>query len=251
MYEAESIKIVLIGESGVGKTSIISQFTTHKFDRYCQASLNSQFTTKIIDFPEYEQSLKLDIWDTVGQEQYRSLAKIFYKDAKVIVFVYDITSIDSFNAIKNYWYNETKNYANKSPLLVLVANKDDLYESEKISVKEGKKYADEINALFIRTSATSNMRVNLLFENISKKLIDPEYDINDNDYNNNIGDDKLLKEINELKSIKSGTTNKTNKTNRTNRTIKSNRTKQLDKFDEKIKIENDESNNINVKKKCC
>ena len=246
MYEPESIKIVLIGESGVGKTSIISQFTTHKFDRYCQASLNSQFTTKIIDFPEYEQSLKLDIWDTVGQEQYRSLAKIFYKDAKVILFVYDITSIDSYNAIKNYWYNETQNYANKNPLLVLVANKDDLYEGEKISVKEGKKYADEINALFIRTSATSNMRVNLLFENIGKKLIDPEYDINVN--HNNIGDDKLLKEINELKSIKSGTTNKTN---RTNRTMKSNRTKQLDKNNEKIKIENDENNNINVKKKCC
>ena len=100
MNDPESVKVVLIGESGVGKTSIISKFTTNVFDPQCPPSLNSQFITKTLEFPVYNKSIKFDIWDTVGQEKYRSLAKIFYRDAKVIIFVYDITSEPTFNAIK-------------------------------------------------------------------------------------------------------------------------------------------------------
>ena len=108
MSDTESIKVVLLGESGVGKTSIISQFTTHTFDPHRETSLSAQFISKTTEFPDLGQSIKFDIWDTVGQEKYRSLAKIFYKDARVIIFVYDITTANSFQSIKDYWYNETK-----------------------------------------------------------------------------------------------------------------------------------------------
>lgn len=199
MSETETIKVVLLGESGVGKTSIISQFSENKFDPYCQSSLNSQFITKILEFSEYKKSLKFDIWDTLGQEKYRSLSKIFYRDADVIILVYDITYEYSFTSIKNFWYSEIKNNADKNPFLILVANKSDLYKNEKISLKEGKNYAKEINAIFVETSASSNIQINNLFENIGKKIIDPEYEINTNENHlNNIIYDKESKKRNEL-----------------------------------------------------
>ena len=237
MNEPETKKVVLIGDSGVGKTSIISRFTTHKFDRGCQMSLNSQFTQKTMEFPKYNKSLQFDIWDTVGQEKYRSLTKIFYKSADVIIFVYDITSENSFNSIKNYWYTETINNTDKNPILVLAANKSDLYKDEKINNSEGKNYANEIKAIFGKISALSNSGINRLFENIGKKIIDPDF---------NYQDEKLLREINDLKSIKSHNTNKTKISNKTNITNQTNQTKSLE-IDNRIKLEG----NTKEKKKCC
>ena len=176
MDEPESIKVVLLGESGVGKTSIISQFTTHKFNPRCATSVSAQFISKTIEFPEFGQSIKFDIWDTVGQEKYRSLAKIFYKDAKVIIFVYDITTQYSFKGIKEYWYDETKNNTDNSPILALVANKIDLYGDQQVDNKDGQEFADKIGAIFQTTSALSDTGINKLFENIGKKYFIPNFD---------------------------------------------------------------------------
>ena len=133
MSDPESIKVVLLGESGVGKTSIISQFTTHKFDPHRETSLSAQFTSKSLDFPDLGQSIKFDIWDTVGQEKYSSLAKIFNKDAKVIIFVYDVTTENSFQSLKNYWYDETKSNWDGTPILTVVGKKIDLYNEIKVN----------------------------------------------------------------------------------------------------------------------
>ena len=88
----------------------INQFIAKKFNPRCATSVSAQFVSKIINFPELEKSIKFDIWDTVGQEKYRSLAKIFYKDAKVIIFVYDITKEFSFNSVKSGPLNFNKNF---------------------------------------------------------------------------------------------------------------------------------------------
>ena len=181
MDEPESVKVVLLGESGVGKTSIISQFTTNKFNPRCATSVSAQFISKTIEFPNYGKSIKFDIWDTVGQEKYRSLAKIFYKDAKVIIFVYDIVTDYSFSALKDFWYKETINNADNDPIFAIVANKIDLYQDQKVSNNDGKAFADEINAIFQTTSALSNAGINTLFENIGKKIIMPNYDYKAND----------------------------------------------------------------------
>ena len=183
------VKVVLLGESGVGKTSIISQFTANKFNPRCPTSVSAQFISKIINFPQYNKRLKFDIWDTVGQEKYRSLAKIFYKDARIIIFVYDITTEFSFTAIKDFWYKETKECADYDPILALVANKIDLYQDEQVSNDEGKKYADEINAIFQNTSALSNSGIDKLFENLGKKFIDPSYDYKNPAIEENVSDD--------------------------------------------------------------
>ena len=170
------VKVVLLGESGVGKTSIISQFTANKFNPRCPTSVSAQFISKIIKFPQYNKSIKFDIWDTVGQEKYRSLAKIFYKDARVIVFVYDITTEYSFNELKNYWYEETKANSDGNPILAVVGNKIDLYNDQKVSNNEGKEFAEKIGAIFQTTSALSDSGITNLFENIGKTYLIPNYD---------------------------------------------------------------------------
>ena len=176
MEEPESVKVVLLGESGVGKTSIISQYTTNKFDPRCPTSVSAQFISKLMDFPDYKKTIKFDIWDTVGQEKYRSLAKIFYKDAKIIIFVYDITSEFTFNSLKEFWYKESINNADNEPIFAVVANKIDLYKKQEIDNNVGKAYADEINAIFQTTSAMSNSGINTLFNHLGKKIINPDYD---------------------------------------------------------------------------
>ena len=196
MYEPEPVKVVLLGESGVGKTSIISQFTTNKFNPRCATSVSAQFISKTIEFPKYDKAIKFDIWDTVGQEKYRSLAKIFYKDAKIIIFVYDITTEFSFNALKDFWYKEAINTADNDPIFALVANKVDLYKEQQVDNNDGKAFADEIKAIFQTTSALSNSGISKLFDNLGKKIIMPDFDYKADD---NEAKENFMKKKNEEK----------------------------------------------------
>ena len=179
----ETVKAVLVGESGVGKTSIISRFITDSFDPEVLSSSSAQFISKTIKLNE-QTSIKFDIWDTAGQEKFRSLAKIFYKDAKIIIYVYDITDKKSFDEIKNYWYKETSENFTGDVILALIGNKIDLYENEQVTDEEGKKFANQINAIFKTTSALSNIGINWLFENLGKKVLNPNYDYTVDDNKN-------------------------------------------------------------------
>ena len=176
MSTPETVKVVLLGESGVGKTSIISQFTAGKFDPDCVTSLSAQFISKIIELPNIKKSIKFDIWDTAGQEKYRALAKIFYKDAKVILLVYDITSQKSFEELKNYWYEQIKLNADTDIIIGVVANKSDLYGSQAVQNDEAEKFAEKIKAIFQSTSAKSDQGITSLFDNIGQKYFNPNYD---------------------------------------------------------------------------
>ena len=197
MDEPTSVKVVLLGESGVGKTSIINQFISKKFNPKMSTSVSAQFTSKIMEFPEQNRTLRFDIWDTVGQEKYRSLTKIFYKDAKIIIFVYDITTEYSFNALQTYWYTETVDNTDGEPIYAVCANKYDLYDKAVVKTEDGKKFADKIKAIFQNTSAKSDTGINILFENLGKKIINPNYDyknlkkeniiLNESNNNNNDG----------------------------------------------------------------
>ena len=192
MSGLDSVKVVLLGEAGVGKTSIIHQFTYHQFDPDCISSISAQFISKTIDYRGYG-AIKYDIWDTAGQERYRSMAKIFYKDAKVIIFVYDITSEPTFDGMKNYWYEQIKINCEKDAILAVVANKNDLYNDQKIPDEDGQKFADEIGAIFQSTSALSDSGITNLFDHIGKKLIDPDYNYKEQDNNAKIKFEKKLK----------------------------------------------------------
>ena len=109
--ENSIFKVVLLGESGVGKTSIISRYINNTFKSQLMSTPGANFVTKNVIMEDDNQSIKFEIWDTAGQERYRALAKVFYKNAAVCVLVYDITRKTSFNELKNYWYKEIKENA--------------------------------------------------------------------------------------------------------------------------------------------
>ncbi len=109
--DTKTIKVVLVGESGVGKTCIISRFITNKFNNDEVSTDCASFATKTLSFNDNKKKIKFDVWDTAGQEIYRSIGKIFYNDAKVVILVYDISNKKSFIEIKNYWYESIKENA--------------------------------------------------------------------------------------------------------------------------------------------
>ena len=105
----QEFKLVLLGESGVGKTSIIKRYIKDEFDDGQIATKCASFDTKVIKVDEFKESyIKLNIWETAGQEKYRSLSKIFYKNANAAILVYDVTNKKSFEEIKDYWYSQVK-----------------------------------------------------------------------------------------------------------------------------------------------
>ena len=106
--QAINCKVVLLGKSGVGKTSIISRYTTNIFKDSLMATPGANFITKKLYMPEENETIKFEIWDTAGQERYRALAKVFYKNASSCILVYDITNKISFEEIKTYWVPELK-----------------------------------------------------------------------------------------------------------------------------------------------
>ena len=108
---AINCKVVLIGESGVGKTSIIARYITNTFRTQQLPTTGANFVSKMVILEDENKSIKFELWDTAGQEKYRSLAKVFYKNARVCILVYDITRKTSFEELKNFWVGEIKENA--------------------------------------------------------------------------------------------------------------------------------------------
>ena len=118
---AKTCKVVLLGESGVGKTCIIARFINNTFEDNIMSTTGASYAGKTMSFDELNgQSIKFEIWDTAGQEKYRALTKIFYKDAGVAILVYDITRKESFDEIKNYWFNQIKEFAPKNISKIII-----------------------------------------------------------------------------------------------------------------------------------
>ena len=171
-------KVVLVGESGVGKTCILDQYIRKKFTEGQFPTLAAQFCRKNFKLSD-GRSITLDIWDTAGQEKFRSLNRIFYKNAKAVVLVYDITDKKSFDEIKNYWYDQIKQNCASNVIIAIAANKCDLYEEKEISDEEGEEFAKSKDAFFAFTSAKNDSGITNLFENIAMKILEPNFDLND------------------------------------------------------------------------
>ena len=195
----DTIKVVLIGESGTGKTSIIQQYAYKMFDPDCATSISSQYISKVITFPDLNKSVRLEIWDTAGQERYRSMARLFYKDAKIIIFVYDVSSKISYDELINFWIPEVNNNCMKDAKFALVANKSDLYEIESVSPEEGNNLAEKIGAIFQKTSAKSGAGVENLFHNLGRLYLEPDFDYKAKD---KLDEENYRKKLNENKNKK-------------------------------------------------
>ena len=176
-------KLVFIGDSGVGKTCIISRFLKGTFEHNINSTDGASYASKSIDVNG--KSLVLDIWDTAGQERYKSLTKFFYKGAKMAILVYDITRKESFDNIKSFWYNQIKEYGDEGILLGIAGNKSDKYDEEAVPEEEAREYAKSIGAVFQLTSAQNNSGINELFKSMGAKYLDPNAKVDEPEQNQN------------------------------------------------------------------
>ena len=168
-----SLKIVLIGDSSVGKTSIIRRYIENSFNSCELSNITAHPSPKslIID----DKKIKLDIWDTVGQEKYRSIGKQFYKDSYIVIFVYDITEKQTFEDLKTFWVNDLKNYGEKYTIKAIVGNKLDLYEIEEVNEEKAREYTNEINSEFFLVSAKNGDNIEKLFTTLVKKYFEHDF----------------------------------------------------------------------------
>ena len=170
MSEEPKIKIVLVGESGVGKTNLIRVINDEPFEKSANSTVSSSYYEKdiIINNKRYCYSL----WDTVGQEVYRSLNQMYLKDAKIVLVVFALNNKISYQET-NFWINSTKEALEEGKyIMALVANKSDLYNEQEVTDEEVKKRADELNIDFVLTSAAEDaVGFRQFLEELIKKFI--------------------------------------------------------------------------------
>ena len=172
MSDNITCKVVLVGDPGVGKTCIIQRYVNNNFNANTESTTASTYTYKKIDYKQYNKSISFDIWDTAGQELYRALAKNFYLNAAIGILVYDVRRRDSFESLQNYWHEQLKSLGEENIIFGVAANKCDLFQEEKVSEKEGKKFAESINAVFYLTSCKESIGIDELFEECGKKYLE-------------------------------------------------------------------------------
>ena len=169
-----SLKVVLLGETAVGKSCLIARFISDIFQTNHITTMTGTYMSKDIFYEKANKKLKYEIWDTAGQEKYRTINKMFYRDANVAILVLDITRKDTFEAIKNYWYDEVRNNGPEDIIFALAANKCDLYEYEEVTNTQLEEYAQSIGAIYKQTSALNNTGISDMFDNIGYKFLSPE-----------------------------------------------------------------------------
>ena len=165
----EKLKCVLIGETAVGKTSIISQYINNEFNPDVKSSIGVDNLIKEIEIENTK--IKFELWDTPGQKIYTSANKIFMKNTDIALIVYDITNKETFEKV-NHWINLVKEVnGNRNLIIGIAANKSDLYENTEVNREEGEEYAKKINALYFESTATDHENVVNIFEELIKAYI--------------------------------------------------------------------------------
>ena len=165
-------KMILVGDSGVGKTSMIKRYL-NQFSKNIAPTISTSYSNKLEIINDYQ--INFQIWDTVGQEQYRSLNSLFFKDAHICLLVYDITKESSFKSIKEYWYQAVVNNGLEGVIFGIAGNKNDLYMNEKVDKNEVKEFCNQISAIFQYTSAIENVCIDELFKELGGKFVNSSF----------------------------------------------------------------------------
>ena len=162
-----SFKIVLVGDSFVGKSNMMSKYLKNEFHDDSKSTIGVEFGAKIFNIEGH--IIKAQIWDTAGTERYKAIASAYYKGARGAFIVYDITNKDSFLSVEE-WANDVTPSANKSLVILLIGNKSDLEEQRKVTKEEGENKARSINAAFMETSAFSGENLSKAFEKMINEI---------------------------------------------------------------------------------
>ena len=159
-------KAIFVGDTNTGKTCLLNRLSDGTFTETAP-TLGTEHKYKKLPL-DNNKILNLSFWDTSGQEKYHALNKIYYKDAKIVILVYDITKRKTFDVIQSYWYNEINNLCDNDIVLGLAGNKVDLYAKAEVSEQEGEEYAKSIGAFFMQTSAKENIGIFELVKELSE-----------------------------------------------------------------------------------
>ncbi len=161
-------KILLIGDSGVGKSCLILRFAENMFIDSYISTIGVDFKIKTISL--FDKIVKLQIWDTAGQERFRTITTSYYRGSHAILVVYDITSMESFRNVTS-WLNEISNFANKNVQIMLIGNKSDLEHKRQVDQDLPKTLAFANDLTFFETSAKNCTNIHKAFEDIASKLV--------------------------------------------------------------------------------
>ncbi len=165
------LKIVLIGDSGVGKTNLLSRFTKNSFDENTRNTIGVDFSS--FDMDVNGKKVKTQFWDTAGQEKYRAIATAYYKNAHGAIIVYDVTRQETFKNVEK-WLKELRENGESSMRIIVIGNKSDLDEHRQVSSEEGTKFSQAMGLFFLETSAKTNPEegVNKAFRILVEEVIE-------------------------------------------------------------------------------
>ena len=158
-------KMILIGDSGVGKTNILNRYINNTFSETTKSTVGVELGTKVEEYNNTK--IKVQIWDTAGQERYKSITKTYYKGAKGAFIVYDITKKDSFKNIDK-WIQDLREFGEDDAAILIVGNKSDLEESREVTTDEVKKKAEVYKIAYCETSALKSKNINYAFQTLIK-----------------------------------------------------------------------------------
>jgi Ras-related protein Rab-5C len=177
-------KLVLLGESAVGKSSLVERFAKNEFNMNKESTIGAGFLTQNIQYDD--KVIKFDIWDTAGQERFNALAPMYYRGAQAVIIVYDITSTQSFNRAQA-WVSEIRKRESPNLVIVFVGNKCDLEAYREVSKHDAFKYAEDNDLIFLEASAKTSKNVSEIFKSIATNVSDDQtsqhkktFPINDN-----------------------------------------------------------------------
>ena len=199
-YEKEDykIKIIVVGDSGVGKTNLINRFASDKFDTNSKATIGVEFVYKTLKINK--EVIKVEVWDTAGQERYRAITSSYYKGAKGAIIVYDLTNEDSFNNVES-WMNEVIKKGQKDMQFLLLGNKKDLVNDRRVTEERGIEKARELNMHLFEASALEKTNVNEAFNYLMREIY-LEIRIQKNNENNELNIDQAGIALNTNKNKK-------------------------------------------------
>ncbi len=161
-------KVLLLGDSTVGKTCFLMKYTDKTFQDIHMATIGLDYRLKSMKLKS-GKNIKLQIWDTAGQDRFRAITKNYYKGSHGIILIYDVTNVQTFENVKQ-WVSQIREEASANVIIYIAGNKIDMEEERKVNKEEGEKLAEELGFPFVETSAKSGININETFEDLVERI---------------------------------------------------------------------------------